>query len=258
MAGWLTRKFQCRLWMTRLEYLTCRTLAADTGREAPDDAIRFYRQTGWPEEALDVYRARFGGFSRYLHPLPDSFRRLSDNEQVRIGEHTWRVTVGRGHSPEHACLVCDDLGVLVSGDQVLPKISSNVSVFPTEPDADPLGDWIASLLHLRNSLPAHLLVLPAHGEPFTGLHARLDRLIGGHERGLTRLRRSLADTPKRAIDVFGALFARPIDGKSELLGMATGESLAHLNYLVARGEAVAELGADGVRRYRLVRPAAAT
>ena len=170
MAGWLTRKAQCRLWMTRLEYLTCRTLAADTGREAPDDAIRFYRQTGWPEEALDVYRARFGGFSRYLHALPDSFRRISDNEQIRIGNHTWRVIVGRGHSPEHACLVCDDLGVLVSGDQVLPKISSNVSVFPTEPDADPLGDWIASLAHLRATLGDHLLVLPAHGDPFRGLH----------------------------------------------------------------------------------------
>lgn len=257
MAGWLARKFQCRLWMTRLEYLTCRTLAADTGREAPEDAIRFYRQTGWPEEALDVYRARFGGFSRYLHALPDSFRRISDNEVIRIGAHSWRVTVGRGHSPEHACLVCDDLGVLVSGDQVLPRISSNVSVFPTEPDADPLGDWISSLTHLRATLGDHLLVLPAHGDPFTGLHARLDRLIAGHQRGLTRLRRSLADTPKRAIDVFGALFARPIDSKGELLGMATGESLAHINHLVARGEAVAELGADGVRRYRMVAPAAA-
>jgi glyoxylase-like metal-dependent hydrolase (beta-lactamase superfamily II) len=244
--------------MTRLEYLTCRTLAADTGREAPEDAIRFYRQCGWPEEALDVYRARFGGFSRYLHPLPDSYRRISDNEVIRIGDHSWRVTVGRGHSPEHACLVCDELGVLVSGDQVLPRISSNVSVFPTEPDADPLGDWIASLEHLRATLGAHLLVLPAHGDPFTGLHARLDRLSTGHQRGLTRLRRSLSDAPKRAIDVFGALFARPIDSKGELLGMATGESLAHINHLVARGEAVDELGADGVRRYRAVpAPAAA-
>ena len=151
--------------------------------------------------------------------------------------------------------MCDDLGVLVSGDQVLPKISSNVSVFPTEPDADPLGDWIASLAHLRATLGDHLLVLPAHGDPFRGLHARLDRLSAGHQRGLTRLRRSLTDAPKRAIDVFGALFARPIDSKGELLGMATGESLAHINHLVARGEAVAELGADGVRRYRAVMPA---
>ena len=252
MAGWLTRKAQCRLWMTRLEYLTCRTLTADTGREAPDDAIRFYRQAGWPEDALDTYRARFGGFGKYLHALPDSFRRICDGEQLQIGAQRWQVVVGRGHSPEHACLVSEALGVMISGDQVLPRISSNVSVFPTEPDADPLGDWIASIAKLRGLLGDHLLVLPAHGEPFRGLHARLDRLAAGHERGLSRLRRSLADSPRRAIDVFGALFARPINGKGELLGMATGESLAHLNHLVAQGEAVGELGADGARRYRLV------
>jgi len=251
MAGWLTRKFQCRLWMSRLEYLTCRTLVSDTGREAPDDAIRFYQQVGWPEEALDVYRTRFGGFSKYVHPLPDSFRRLSDGDTVRIGAHDWRVIIGRGHSPEHACLVSEALGVLVSGDQVLPRISSNVSVHPTEPDADPLGEWIASLAHLRSTLGDHLLVLPAHGEPFKGLHARLDRLTQGHERGLERLRRSLAEKPKRAIDVFGALFARPIDSIGDLLGMATGESLAHINYLLARGEAVCETDAEGVRRFRM-------
>lgn len=250
MAGWLTRKFQCRLWMTRLEYLTCRTLNADTGREAPEDAIRFYQQCGWPEDALDIYRARFGGFGKFLHALPDSYRRLSAGETLRIGAHDWQVIVGRGHSPEHACLMCPELKLLVSGDQVLPRISSNVSVHPTEPDADPLGDWIESLTRLRRELPDDLLVLPAHGEPFLGLHARLDRLAQGHERGLQRLRRSLAEGPKRAIDVFGALFARSIDGKGDLLGMATGESLAHLNHLLARGEATAELDAQGVRWYR--------
>lgn len=251
MAGWLTRKFQCRLWMTRLEYLTCRTLVADTGREAPEDAINFYRQMGWNEEALDIYRTRFGGYSKYMHTLPDSFRRLSDGETVRIGAHDWRVIIGRGHSPEHACLVSDELGVLVSGDQVLPRISSNVSVFPTEPDADPLGDWIASIERLRGALGDELLVLPAHGEPFRGLHARLDRLAHGHERGLQRLRRSLAESPKRTVDVFGALFARAIDSNGELLGMATGEGVAHLNHLLARGEAVRDTGADGVYRYRM-------
>ena len=251
MAGWLTRKFQCRLWMTRLEYLTCRTLVADTGREAPEDAIDFYRQMGWNEEALDIYRTRFGGYSKYMHTLPDSFRRLSDGETLRIGAHGWRVIVGRGHSPEHACLVSDELGVLVSGDQVLPRISSNVSVFPTEPDADPLGDWIDSIEHLRSTLGDQLLVLPAHGEPFRGLHARLDRLAQGHERGLQRLRRSLTESPKRTVDVFGALFARAIDSNGELLGMATGEGVAHLNHLLARDEAVRETGADGVYRYRM-------
>ena len=260
MAGWLTRRFEARLWMTRLEYLTCRSLVADTGREAPDDAIRFYRRAGWSDEAIEHYRVRFGSFGRVVHTLPDSFRRLRDGERFRIGAHEWRVIVGNGHSPEHACLLCEDLKLLISGDQVLPRISSNVSVFPTEPDADPLADWIASIAKLRAAVSDDVLVLPSHGEPFRGLHARLDRLASGHEKSLTRLRRALAE-PKRAIDVFGALFARPIEG-SELLGMATGESLAHLNHLVARGEAVSRRRArrraalPAAREPRLARSAA--
>ncbi len=250
-AGWLTRKFECRLWMTRLEYLSCRTLVADTGREAPDDAIRFCRQAGWSEAALDMYRARFGWFGKLVHALPDSYRRIRDGEQLRIGGHDWQVVVGQGHSPEHACLRCDALGVLISGDQVLPRISSNVSVFPTEPDADPLGDWLASIARLRAMLSDELLVLPAHGEPFRGLHARLDRLAAGHAKGLERLERLLTE-PKRVIDVFGALFARPIDDKGVQLGLATGESLAHLNYLVAAHRVRRFAGDDGAWRYQRV------
>ena len=248
MAGWLTRKFDVRLWMTREEFLLCRVLASDTGRPAPEDAIRFFRRCGWPEVALDAYRARFGGFGKYIHALPDSLRRISDGDALSIGGQTWRVVVGRGHSPEHACLVCDERGVMISGDQVLPRISSNVSVHPTEPDANPLGDWLASIQRLRASLPDSLLVLPAHGEPFFGLHARLDRLASGHATGLTRLKARLSE-PRRVIDCFGALFARTIEPGGELLGLATGETVANLNYLMQRGEATATMGEDGAWRY---------
>jgi len=247
MAGWLSRKFDIALWMTRLEYLTCRVLVADTGRPAPADGERFYRRAGWDEEAIEQYRARFGGFGKSVHALPDSYRRLHDGDVLRIGERDWRVIVGTGHSPEHACLYCPEAKLLISGDQVLPKISSNVSVFPTEPEADPLGDWLASIDMLRTTIPDDVLVLPAHNEPFHGLHARLDRLAAGHARGLTRLRDRLAE-PRRVVDVFGALFARPITGQ-QLLGLATGEALAHLNYLLVRGEAVRETREDGVDWY---------
>jgi glyoxylase-like metal-dependent hydrolase (beta-lactamase superfamily II) len=249
MAGWLTRKFGCRLWMTRLEYLTCRVLLADTGREAPADGINFYRAAGWDEDALENYRARFGGFGKLMHALPDSYRRLHDGESLHIGGNAWRVVVGKGHSPEHACLHCAELGLLVSGDQVLPRISSNVSVFPTEPEADPLGDWLGSLDKLRREVPDDVLVLPSHNEPFRGLHARLDYLARSQRQALDRLRRALAK-PKRAVDVFGELFGRPIGAEPNLLGMATGESIAHLNHLLQRGEAVKEVDAGGVAWYR--------
>jgi len=247
MAGYLTRKFQCRMWISRLEYLMCRSLAADTGREAPADALTFYKAAGWGEEDIETYRARFGGFGRALHALPDSFHRLNDGDQIKIGEHTWMVVVGSGHSPEHACLWCPELKLLISGDQVLPKISSNVSVFPTEPDGDPLTDWLTSLKRIKDRVPDDVLVLPAHNDPFHGLHARIDHLIGGHERGLARLRTLIAE-PKRSVDVFHALFRRKID--SYLLGMATGESLAHLNCLIGRGQAVRERDENGVDWYR--------
>lgn len=254
MSGWLARKTGARLWMTRLEYITCRMLVADTGREAPEDGIRFYRAAGWDEAALERYRTRFGGFGRGVHAMPDSYRRISEGERIAIGDGAWRVVVGAGHSPEHATLWREADGVVISGDQVLPRISSNVSVHPTEPDADPLSDWLASLARIRATIAADVLVLPAHGEPFRGLHARLDHLIAGHERGLGRLAERLAE-PKRVVDVFGALFARGIG--PDLLGMATGEALAHLNCLRARGLADSAPDGDGVQWWRATAPAPA-
>ncbi|HYE42015.1 MAG TPA: MBL fold metallo-hydrolase [Caulobacteraceae bacterium] len=248
LAGWLTRRFDVPLLMTRLEYTTGRMLIADTGREAPEDGARFYRSVGWNEDQIAHWRARFGGFGKAVHTMPDSYRRLSDGDVLDIGGRDWRVVTGNGHSPEHACLFREEDGVLISGDQVLPKISSNVSVWPTEPEADPLTDWLDSLDKLERELPPDALVLPSHGLPFHGLHTRLASLRRGHERSLDRLERLIAGEPRRAVDVFGALFARAVgDG---ILGMATGESLAHLNCLKRRGRAVSEPDDDGVIWWR--------
>ncbi len=247
LAGWISRKFDARLWMSRLEYITARMLVADTGREAPEDAMRFYRAAGWGEAQITEYRERFGMFGKAVSTMPDSFRRVVDGEAVRIGADDWRVVMGSGHSPEHVCLWNESKKLFISGDQVLPRISSNVSVFPTEPDADPLADWIASCESLRVRVPDDVLVLPAHNEPFRGLHARLEALVAGHERSLARLEKRISDGPKRAVDVFVALFGREVG--EGVFGMATGEALAHLRCLVGRGRAVRRLGADGVAYY---------
>jgi glyoxylase-like metal-dependent hydrolase (beta-lactamase superfamily II) len=247
MAGWLTRAHGVRLWTTRLEYVTCRMLVADTGREAPLDGVRFYRAAGWDEAALEHYKARFGGFGKAIYQLPDAYRRIEHGDEIVIGDHVWRIVVGAGHSPEHACLYCPDLKLLISGDQVLPKISSNVSVFPTEPDADPLTEWLESLAWLKQQIPDDVLVLPSHNEPFRGLHARLADLAEGHEKRLLRVLEELR-TPRRAVDVFSVLFKRTIG--LDMLGMATGESLAHLNCLIVRGFAERRTDEHGVTWYQ--------
>jgi glyoxylase-like metal-dependent hydrolase (beta-lactamase superfamily II) len=247
MAGWMVERFKTRLWMTRLEYLSCRLMMTDTGRVAPQDGIGFFRAAGFDDHAIERYKEKFGSFGKLIHPLPDSYRRLSDGEVLQLGAHEWTVVVGNGHSPEHACLYSPELKLLISGDQVLPRISSNVSVQPTEPEANPLSDWLGSLAMIGQRVPDDVLVLPAHNSPFKGLHARLGELIESHQRGLARLEGLLSE-PRRAVDVFGALFARPIT--SELLGMATGEALAHLNYLSRAGRAIREQGPDGVWWWR--------
>ncbi|MEL6957009.1 MAG: MBL fold metallo-hydrolase, partial [Pseudomonadota bacterium] len=118
---------------------------------------------------------------------------------------------------------------------------------PTEPSANPLADWMASCARLRDALPEEVLVLPAHNEPFVGAHKRLTHLIDGHETALTRLHGRLSEAPRRIIDTFPALFGRKIG--QEDLGMATGEALAHLNLLIDRGQASAEVDEDGVVWY---------
>ncbi|MBX7249513.1 MAG: MBL fold metallo-hydrolase [Caulobacteraceae bacterium] len=249
LAGWLVKRFDCRLWMSRLEYITCRMLAADTGKEAPEDGARFYRSIGWSEEQVANWKIRFGGFGKAIHHMPDSYRRLEEGQFVAIDGKPWRVIFGNGHSPEHACLYREEGKLLISGDQVLPKISSNVSVWPTEPDADPLSDWLESLAKLEREAPADALVLPSHGLPFYGLHERTRALTRGHERSLERLTRALQE-PKRAIDVFPSLFARQVG--DDMLGMATGESLAHLNCLKERGVAACEADDQGVLWWRAI------
>ena len=246
LAGWITERFGCELWMSREEFLMCRMMAGDTGREAPDVALRFYRAAGYNEQQLDGYRRKFGQFGSAIAPLPDSFRRMLDGETISINGRYWQVIVGSGHSPEHASLYCPALKLLISGDQVLPKITPNVSVFPTEPAGNPLKEWLRANSLIRERLPDDLLVLPAHEAPFFGLHVRLTQVIEMHERDLDKLFDYLSE-PRRAVDCFPALFKREIT--DELLGMATGETLAHLNGLLGRRRIQCEQDSDGVNWY---------
>ncbi len=247
-AGWLSRKFpDAELWISRLEYISCRMLVADTGREAPKAGTDFYKAAGWRDAQIDTYRKRFGGFGRAVSALPDAYRRLCDGETIRLGGSDWKVIMGNGHSPEHSCLYSESEGILISGDQLLPRISSNVSVHPTEPGANPLRDWLESCKKLKRAISPDVLVLPAHNEPFRGAHKRLDHLVRGHNVALKRLEQRLGEAPKRVIDVFPAVFGRQID--DDVLSMATGEALAHLNYLVSANRARLEKDDDGVNWY---------
>ena len=246
LAGWLNERSGAPICMTRIEWLWARVLLSDVRDAPPPEAPASWRLAGWDEDRIARESGKgWGRFASAVSPLPVQYLRLVDGQALTIGDRRWRVVTGSGHSPDHACLADEAGGVIIAGDQVLPRITSNVSLMLAEPEEDPLGDWLASLAKLK-TLPGDLLVLPGHGDPFTGLHARLDALDAGHRDRLNALEAHLAE-PRRAVDCFGVLFARKVD--DGIIGLATGEALAHLRRLEVEGRAVRDMR-DGVAWFR--------
>jgi glyoxylase-like metal-dependent hydrolase (beta-lactamase superfamily II) len=245
-AGWLCETHDVPLWMNRTEWLFARMLTADVRDAPPAAAIAQNIAAGWtPEQLAPMKASGWGSYASVVSAPPVGHIPMRDGDVIRIGKRDWTVWIGSGHTPEHVCLVDEAGGLMIAGDQVLPKITSNISVSLSEPTGDPLGDWLASIEKFR-ALPDTLLVLPAHGEPFYGLHARLNRLEQGHREGLNRLHAHIAVEPRRAVDCFGMLFKRAID--ESLLNLATGEAMAHLRHLEVTGRAQKEVR-DGVWYY---------
>ena len=251
LAGWLCDRFDVPLWMPYSEWATGRMLSRDTVEIAGPIFHAFYKAAGFSEDHLSIIDQRVGRYGNNISPIPAAVRRIAHGEEVEIGGRAWRVIEGNGHSPEHACLFCADLKVLISGDQILPKISPNVSVWPQEPHADPLGIFLESLKRFTD-LPADTLVLPSHNWPFRGLLERLDDLASHH---VERLDESVAacvaheaEGGATGADVLGHLFKRELD--THQMFFALGESVAHLHHLMTLGRVRREIDADGVYRFR--------
>jgi glyoxylase-like metal-dependent hydrolase (beta-lactamase superfamily II) len=250
-AAWLSERFGLLPGIARAEYLTAHA-SADHGAGYTDAAtLEFFRMHGLDEARRSALRtARVGGYRRSVPELPLSYRRLSAGETIRIGDHCWRLLGGEGHSPEHLLLYCEALGVLISGDMVLPRISTNVSVHAPQPEADPLRLFLESI-RAYAALPEETLVLPSHGLPFRGLHPRIAALERHHAERLSDLQAACAEA-RCAAELMGTLFRRPLDGHQTWFAM--GETLAHLNFLVQAGRLARVRGPEDLIRF--VRPAA--
>ena len=245
-AGWLTERWRTDLWCTQAEWLWAQL--AWRSREAADVERRLehYRRHGVGEEALARLRRRGNHYPGLVPTVAPAFHCLREGDVLPIGERRWRVLTVRGHAPEHACLHCPEAGLLISGDQVLPKITTNVSVWGEQPDANPLGLYLDSLARFR-PMAADTLVLPSHGLPFRGLHARLAQLRDHHDARLAETLDALVE-PRTTAELVTTLFRRELD--THQLSFAVGEALAHLHFLEADGRAVRAIGEDGIHRFR--------
>ncbi len=245
LAGWFEEKFSLPLWMTLGEWGMARNLKLETTERSLSYLEKFYHQAGFDDALMRIIPERAISYPSRITVPPAGIRRIFDGEKIRIGDHDWQVIVGTGHSPEHACLYCEDLNVMISGDQVLPRISPNISIWPQEPTADPLTQFLDSL-KLFDHLPKDLLVLPSHDQPFKGLHFRLEELAHHHDERLEETY-NLCSQPVSALQVLKGLFTRELD--SHQVFFAIGESLAHLHHLEAKGRLSRQIDEDGIARF---------
>jgi len=252
----ITDHFQCPLYMTRAEYYQARAFATPGGPSYQSSWIgqQFYQRAGMPLEYMESLRKSWEDRSNSgmsMPELPAGYRRLQDGNTLSIGGRDWRVVVGSGHSPEHACLYCSSLKVMLSGDQILPVITSNVSVHPTEPFANPLMDWMESHDRFLDT-PTDTLILPAHNLPFYCVRERLRELISHHEDRMLAIEEHCAVQPATARELLPVLFARELDPRQMM--MALGEAIAHLHLLLHRNRLEWTLSEDGCYRYTSIDP----
>lgn len=245
LAAWLQEKTGAAVHMTQGEYLTAHAVWNEIGGHGNLPLQAQLRTHGLDEERCIALGHRTSSYNRGVPALPTSYRRLFDTDEFVVGRHRWQVRVGFGHSPEHAALYCAELGVLISGDMLLPKISTNIGVLAVTPMADSLADYLDSIERYRE-LPAETLVLPSHGLPFYGMHDRVDAQHAHHDERLRALEESCA-SPRSAAELLPMLFSRELDTHQTMFAM--GEAIAHLNRLERAGRIVRIQGDDGVFRF---------
>ncbi len=260
LAHWLTERWGVRLWVSATDYQAARMASSGLASIGGEATARFMASHGLTDaESQTKIRARTNYYASMVPELPSSYRRLLDGDTLQIGGHAWRCHVGYGHAPEHMSLYCSTIGatkapaapaphggVLISGDMILPRISTNVSVHEGEPEADPLMLYLASIGRMK-ALPEDTLVLPSHGRPFRGLHTRVDQLVAHHAERFADVLKACAETPQHAADLLMILFRRQLDLHQTTFAM--GESVAHLHALWHTGKLDRRQGSDGIYRF---------
>jgi glyoxylase-like metal-dependent hydrolase (beta-lactamase superfamily II) len=247
LAWWLCERWNAPLWISATDYNAARLASQSTTGFGGAAAADFFASHGLIDpESLEKIRARAGYYPGMVPDVPRRFRRMQEGDVIAIGGHAWRCISGYGHAPEHIALYCDDLRVLISGDMLLPRISTNVSVYDVEPESNPLEQFLRSIDKFT-SLPEDTLVLPSHGKPFRGLHERVAQLHAHHDERLQEVIAACREKPQSAAEMLPVLFKRTLDLHQTTFAM--GESVAHLHALWHAGALKRERDPHGIWRF---------
>ena len=249
MAGWLQRRQGMKFWMSQAEYIFCLVNASHAGGMSRESYRNFLMSHGFDDVMSEKLVVRGQAYLDLITGVPPHYNRLKHGDTMRLGGRTFQVMTGGGHALEHLMFYCAADNFLLIGDQVLAKITPNISVNPLEPNGNPLGDYLASLEMLRANVPDDALVLPAHNLPFRGLHKRADQMIAHHAERCDMISKALANGEVVSSDkLVPVVFPRPLDPHQ--LGFAFSEVLAHVNLMLWDGRLKREIGPDKIYRVR--------
>ena len=249
LVGRFMREDDAEFWTTRTAYLMTRMLQLDHHDKHPPEQIAHWVRGGMASDMVDRFAAKEPmNFSNATYRLPLGYTRIAEGDEVVMGGRRWHVRMGNGHAPEHATFWSKDDHLVIVGDQAIPGISSNLGVHPTEPEADPVGEWLESCERLLGFAREDHLAIPGHKAAFTGLPIRFEQLINNHHGAIARLRKHLT-APRTAVQCFVPIFGREIE--ETVFGLALNETYGHLNHMLKLGEVTNELRSDGALWWRL-------
>src|SRR6201992_4062259 len=239
LAGWITERFNCPLHMSQVEYLQS-VYHQNRGTEERRNAQRlFFRRHGMDEDLTEKLLGRGQDYLKRVSVLPPAYHRLTHGDQVVIGSRRFKVITGGGHALDQVMLYCAADKLFLSADQVLSKISPNVSVWAVEPDQNSLGEYLASLASLATTLPYDLLVLPGHGVPFYGRKTRIKQLADPHEEPGRLIAEACREVPQTSRALVPVVFNKHVLDEHQM-GFASGELIAHVNYMLVEGRLTAQ------------------
>lgn len=248
LAGWMAERFGLSLTMPRPEYLYSLALQHAPGDLGAAMHRPFYRRHGLSPEITELVLSRGHEYLRQTTGVPTTYHRIQHGDVLPIGSRKFNILTGGGHALEQAMLYQPDDRLFFAADQVIARISPNVSVHPMEPDLDALGIFLNSLRAIRAAVPDDVLVLPGHGLPFHGLHVRIDELIAHHAARCGDIALACRDKSLSVAEILPHVFQRVLD--EHQTGFAFGEVLAHVNHMLGFGDLTLETDMDGTDRYR--------
>jgi len=234
LAGWLCERFGLPLLTSQTSYLSSLNISLSPGALDAAPYRDFYLRNGLDPETTMRVTTQGHGYLKMVTALPPIFERVVGGDVLEIGKRKFEVLTGDGHAPEQVMLYCAEDNLFLAADQVLAKISPNVSVWAVDPTGDPLGLYLRSLRELATKLPADALVLPGHELPFYGLHVRAKELIAHHEKRCAAIAAFCASQPSTAAELVPVIFHHALD--SHQMSFAFSEVLAHVNYMLRENQ----------------------